>query len=124
MPIKVSYTDEKGNPIEDAQSTDITNEDRIAWNKMRYEGFKRGIYEDDLETPKGKKLMKEFDIEPEKIDAYREDMIKKAEEQSAPGALPEVEPGFSSMYLYVKPEILAQARTPRMGYVTYVAQRG
>lgn len=124
MPIKVTYTDAKGDPMEDESSAPITNEDRVQWNKMRYEGFKRGIYEDDLDEPKGEKLMKDFDIDPKKVPAIRKDMIEKASAQSVTGALPEVEPGYSSEYLHTDPKILAEAKTPRMGYVTYVAQRG
>lgn len=116
MPIKVTYTDDKGNPLPPPDSEEVTTTDRNRWEDMQAAAYQRGIYEDELDTPKGAALLEEFNIPPEKIPAIRADIAKKAQEQEVPGALPQVAQGFTSEYKY-------EDATPRQRYVHYAAQQ-
>ncbi len=121
MPIKVTYQDEKGNPIEEQESAPIpiTTPDRNEWEDMQAEAYQKGIYEEDFDKPEGEaaELLKKYGITPAKLAAFRADIAKKEEEQKAPDALPEVVQGITSKNLY-------NDLTPRQRYVHYAFQRG
>lgn len=117
MPIKVTYQDDKGNPIEaPKEERPITLAEKELWEKMQAEAYKQHIYEEDLNTPEGMQFMKDQGIDLDRLPAYRADIAQKEkEQQDNPEELPQVVAGFSSKDVY-------NDLAPRQRYVHYLAQ--
>lgn len=123
MPIKVTYQDEKGNPIEDAPRTSerITSADKDRWEEMQGEAFQKGVYEDDFInlTPNGLALLEKYDIPLSKVKEHLEYTKEKIEKQEAHSdAIPEVaDRDERSRYMN-------DDAGPRVRYFHYVLQQG
>lgn len=122
MPIKVTYQDEKGNPIEEEKSVSkpITSADKDLWEAMQGEAYQTGVYEDDIinQTPKGLALLTKYGIDPDRAKDYQADLaLKTKQQQDNPKDIPQVMHGFSSKELF-------KNKTPRQRYYSYLLQQG
>lgn len=104
-------------PVTPKVDSHITPAEKDAWENMQAAAFQRGIYPEEISTPKGAELMQEFGINPSRLPAYQADIASRAQEQQQSGALQQVSHGFSTG----KDETNA---SPRQRYVHYLAQIG
>lgn len=114
MPIKVTYQDDRGNPIDNPSPQPVTVEDRDTYERAQDAAFGLGMYESDLDKPEGGALLNSFGIDPDKAADIKADIAKKLQEQEDnPKAIPRVGWGNTSMYLNSE-------QTPRQGFMRYI----